>query len=88
MDIDQNLNERLLRDPTVEADVIICGQFHAGLLEQIQQAGVTIKDRTNADVGLIYCHLNYQALASIQKLAGIESVSPDDLQHALGDNAS
>jgi len=88
MDIDQNLNERLSQDPTVEADVIICGQFNAGLLEQIQQAGVTIKDRTNADVGLIYCHLNYQALASIQKLAGIESVSPDDLQHALGDKAS
>lgn len=85
MDIDQNLSERLSQDLTVEADVIICGQFNAGLLEQIQQAGVTIKDRTNADVGMIHCHLNYQALTSIQKLTGIESVSPDDLQHALED---
>ena len=83
MDIDQNLKDRLSQDPSVEADVIICGQFNAGLLKQIQQTGATIRDRTNADVGLIYCHLNYQALTSIQKLAGIESVSPDDVQHAL-----
>lgn len=83
MDIDQNLKDRLSQDPGVEADVIICGQFNAGLLKQIQQTGATIRDRTNADVGLIYCHLNYQALTSIQKLAGIESVSPDDVQHAL-----
>ena len=83
MDIDQNLKDRLSRDPSVEADVIICGQFNAGLLKQIQQTGATIKDKTNVDVGLIYCHLNYQALTSIRKLAGIESVSPDDVQHAL-----
>lgn len=83
MDIDQNLKDRLSQDPSTEADVIICGQFNAGLLKQIQQTGATIRDRTNADVGLIYCHLNYQALTSIQKLAGIESVSPDDVQHAL-----
>jgi len=88
MDIDKNLKERLSRDPTVEVDVIICGQFDAGLLKQIQQAGVTIKNRTNADLGLIYCHLNYQALTTIRKLSGIESVSPDDVQHALEDKDS
>ena len=83
MDIDQDLKERLSQDPGVEADVIICGRFNAGLLEQIQKAGATIKDRTNADMGLVYCHLNYHTLTSIQKLAGIESVSPDDPQYAL-----
>ena len=85
MDIDQNFRERLSQNPDLEADVIICGKFNPGLLEKIQKAGVTIKDRTNADVGMIYCHLNNQALKSIQKLSGIESVSPDDLQHALED---
>ena len=83
MDVDQNLKKRLSQDPGVQADVVICGRFNAESLEQIQQAGVTIKDRTHADMGLIYGHLNYQALTSIQTLAGIESVSPDDIQHAL-----
>ena len=83
MDIDRSLRERLSKNPDVQADVIICGQFNDELLEQIRQAGATIKDRTNADLGLIYCHLNYQALGSIQKLAGVKSVSPDDVQHAL-----
>ena len=83
MDIDQNFRERLSQNPDLEADVIICGKFNPGLLEHIQQAGVTVKDSTNADVGMIYGHLNYKALKSIQKLSGIESVSPDDLQHAF-----
>ena len=85
MDVDHNLNRRLSQDPNVEADVIICGRFNADLLEQIQRAGVTIKDRSNADMGLIYCHLNYRGLTLIRQLVGIESVSPDDLQHAFED---
>ncbi len=86
MDIDQNLKDRLSQDGSVEAEVIICGQFEAALLEQIRQAGATITDQSNADVGLLHCRLNYNALAAIQKLSGIESVSPDDMQHALGEH--
>jgi hypothetical protein len=63
--------------------VILCGHFDAEVLGRIEQAGVAITDRSHAEAGLVMASLDYKGLTAIESIAGLDSVSPDDMQHAL-----
>jgi hypothetical protein len=83
MDIDQKLKERLSADPDRKADVILCGRFDAAVIDRVGQAGVVIKDRSQADDGLLFARLDRRALLAVQDVEGVDSVSGDETQYAL-----
>ena len=84
MHIDSELAEQARRDPDGTAEVIItCHQFSPQVQAEMEQAGLKITGREQAEHGLIYGSIRLADLTALKGVSGIESVSRDSEQHIM-----
>lgn len=84
MYIDLELEQRRRQNPDATVDVIlVCEKYGSTLQSKLEQAGLHVTNRDQADVGLVYGRICLADLSTIGRVDGVESVSLDSTQHAL-----